>query len=277
MIAVTGATGGLGGRVARLLADRGVEQRVIVRDPARAPELRGATRAPPATYEDRQAMRTALEGVDTLYLVSAAEEERRMDAHKTAIDAALDAGVEHIVYTSFLGASPDATFTFARDHFHTEQHIRGAGVNFTFLRNSLYLDFIPRFVGEDGVIRGPAGDGRVAGVARDDSADVAVAVLVAPGDHDGRTYELTGPEALTMAEMAAKLSAASGREVRYVPETMEEARASRASSGAPGWMIEGWVTTYAAIAAGELDTVTDAVEHLAGHPPQSLDALLAQA
>lgn len=277
MIAVTGATGELGGRVARRLADAGIPQKVIVRDPARAPELRGAVRAPPANYADRDAMAKALEGVDVLYLVSAGEEERRLDTHRTAIDAALDAGVQHIVYTSFLGASPNATFTFARDHFHTEQIIRGAGVKFTFLRNSIYLDFVPGFVGEDGVIRGPAGDGRVAAVARDDSADVAVAVLEAPGDHDGRTYELTGPEALTMAEMAAKLSAATGREIRYVPETLEEARASRAPSGAPAWMIEGWVTTYAAIAAGELEKVTDAVEHLTGHPPQSLDELLASA
>ena len=75
------------------------------------------------------------------------------------------------------GLSPAATFTFARDHWHTEEHIRETGVDFTFLRDNLYLDFVPGFVGEDGVIRGPAGDGSVAAVARDDVAEVAASVL----------------------------------------------------------------------------------------------------
>jgi NAD(P)H dehydrogenase (quinone) len=143
----------------------------------------------------------------------------------------------------------------------------------TFLRDSIYLDYVPFFASADGVIRGPAGDGRVAGVARDDIAEAAVAGLLDP-QHAGQAYGLTGPEAFTMPEAARTITEVTGREVAYLEETLEEARASRAPSGAPAWEIEGWVTSYAVIAAGELDVVTDAVERLTGHAPMTLRAFL---
>ena len=271
-LAITGATGGLGGRVARRLADRGVAQRLVVRDPAKAPQLPGAEVAR-AAYDDGEAVRRALDGVDTLLLVSASEAVDRVRLHSGAVDAAVAAGVQRIVYVSFLACSPDATFTFARDHWHTEEHVRGSGVRHTILRDSLYLDVFPLFAGGDGVIRGPAGDGRVAAVARDDVADVAVAVLLGDG-HDGRTYDLTGPEAFTLQQAAEALSRASGRTVTYHAETLDEAYASRAGYGAPHWEVTGWVTTYAAIAAGELDVVSDAVATIGGHPPMDLAEFL---
>ena len=271
-LAITGVTGGLGGRVARRLADRGVAQRLVVRDPARAPELRGAE-AVRADYGDGEAMRRALDGVDTLFFVSASEAFDRVRLHTGAVDAAVAAGVQRIVYTSFLACSADATFTFARDHWHTEEHLRQTGVRHTVLRDSLYLDFVPLFVGGDGVIRGPAGDGRVAAVARDDIADVAVAVLLGDG-HDGRTYDLTGPAAFTLRQAAEELSRVSGRPITYHAETIEEAYASRAGYGAPHWEVTGWVTTYVAIAVGDLEAVSGDVASLAGHPPMDLAEFL---
>jgi NAD(P)H dehydrogenase (quinone) len=271
-LAVTGVTGGLGGRVARRLADRGVAQRLVARDPARAPEFPGAE-VVRAAYGDGEAMRHALDGMDTLLLVSASEAVDRVRLHTGAVDAAVAAGVQRIVYTSFLACSPDATFTFARDHWHTEEHLRQTGVRHTFLRDSLYLDVFPLFAGGDGVIRGPAGVGRVAAVARDDIADVAVAVLLGHG-HDARTYDLTGPAAFTLQQAAEELSRASGRTVTYHAETLDEAYASRAGYGAPHWEVTGWVTTYAAVAAGELDLVSDAVATVAGHPPMDLAEFL---
>ena len=273
-VAVGAAGGQLGRRVAARLAAAGVPQRLVVRDAARAPRVAGAEVAV-ADYGDGDAMRTALAGAATLLLISASEAADRVALHTTAVDAAVAAGVRHIVYVSFLGAGPDATFTFARDHWHTERHIEGTGVARTFLRDSLYLDVLPYFVGDDGVIRGPAGDGRVAAVARDDVADVAVGVLRAPGDHDGRTYDVTGPVALTLAETAGEITRATGRTVTYHPETLEEAYASRARYGAPRWAVDGWVTSYAAVASGELDVVTDTVERVAGHPPMTFADLLA--
>ncbi|HKH18477.1 MAG TPA: SDR family oxidoreductase [Solirubrobacteraceae bacterium] len=269
MIAVTGATGYVGGRVARLLAERGVEQRLIVRDPARAPELPGAEVRAASGYGAGAELRAALQGATTLFLVPAAESADRVEQHKTAIDSAVAAGVERIVYLSFVGAAPTATFTLARHHWATEEHIRAAGVRFTFPRMNMYLDFMPQMVGHDGVIAGPAGDGRAALVARDDVADVVAAILTGEG-HDGRTCDVTGREALSLADVAAQLSELWGKPIAYRPETIEEAWASRMSYGAPDWEVEGWVTSYAAIAAGELEAVSDTVERLAGHRPMTL-------
>src|SRR5215218_177685 len=273
-VVVTGVTGGLGGRVARRLAERGVGQRLVARDPGRAPELAGAEVAA-GSYDDRDSLRLAFDGAGTLFMVSASEDPDRLRLHANVVGAATDAGVERIVYTSFFGAAPDCSFTFGRDHWHTEELIKGGGLRFTMLRDNLYLDFLPLMVGADGVIRGPAGDGRVAAVARDDIADVAAAVLLEGGDrHDGRSYDLTGPEALTMAEAAQRLSELAGRTVTYHPETLEEAYASRASYGAPDWEVDGWVTTYVAIANGELEAVSGDVAAVAGHPPMGLDDFL---
>jgi NAD(P)H dehydrogenase (quinone) len=178
--------------------------------------------------------------------------------------------VQRIGYVSFLAARPDSTFTLGLDHWNTEEHIRAAGVRWTFPRMSLYIDFLPRMVLPDGVIAGPAGDGRLGAVTRDDVADAAVALLLDDEHADGRSHDLTGPRAFTMAEAAAELSALSGRPIAYRDETLEEARASRAGYGAPDWQLEAWISTYTAIAAGDLDVVTDAVERLTGHPPASL-------
>ncbi|OJF13053.1 NAD(P)H-binding protein [Couchioplanes caeruleus] len=269
-VVVSGATGRLGGRVAARL-DR--PQRLLVRDAARAPRIPGAEVAE-AEYADAAAVRAGLEGANVVLMVSASEGPDRVDRHRAFVDAAAAAGVGHLVYTSFAGAGPDATFTLARDHWATEEHIRATGLPYTFLRDNLYADFIPALAGDDRVIRGPGGDGRAAVVAQDDIADAIVAVLRDPGPHAGHTYDLTGPQALTFAEMAAALTAATGREVRYHDETREEAYASRAAYGAPDWQVDAWVSTYAAVAAGELATVDPAIERLTGRPATPLAEVL---
>lgn len=273
LVGVTGVTGRLGGRVARRLATAGAAQRLLARDPGRAPRLPG-TSAVRAEFGDKDAVRAALDGVPTVLMVSASETPDRLDRHTAFVDAAVDAGVEHLVYTSFHGAAPDCTFTLGRDHYATERHIRSSGLRFTFLRDNLYADFMPALVGEDGVIRGPADNGRVAAVAQDDIADAATAVLLDPGAHAGATYSLTGPQALTLDEVAAILTAESGKPVAYQPETIEEAYASRAGYGAPRWQLDAWVSTYTAIANGEVADVTDDIPTLTGHPATSLTDLL---
>ncbi len=272
-IAVSGATGHLGGRVARRLAASGTQQRLLVRDPARAPQLPGAEVAQ-ATYADTGAVGRSLSGVATVLMVSASETADRVDQHYAFIDAAAAVGVQHLVYVSFFGAAPEATFTLARDHWATEEHIRASSLPFTFLRDNLYADFLPSMVGPDGVLRGPAGQGRAAVVAQDDIADVATAVLRDPGPHAGATHNLTGPQALTLDDVAAALATVTGKAVSYHPETVEEAYRSRASYGAPQWQVDAWVSTYTAFAAGELDGVDDAVPRLTGHSATSLGDLL---
>lgn len=158
LIAVTGSTGALGGRVAARLAAAGVRQRLVVRDPARAPDLPNVE-ITQATYDDPVALREAFAGTDAV----------------------------------FLGAAPDATFTLARHHWATEERLRERGLAYTALRDSIYLDSLPFLAGAEGIIRGPAGDGRVAMVARDDIADVAVAVLLGEGTSGRHTTSRVGP------------------------------------------------------------------------------------
>ena len=302
LIAVTGATGRIGGAVAALLHERGAPLRLLLRDPSRAPRWArdarsvapadgqdgagtggGRARSAPsvevavAQYGDGEAARAALAGVDVLLMVSASESADRLLQHRTFIDAAAAAGVRHVVYTSFLGAAADAVFTLARTHWATEEHLRASGMGFTLLRDSFYLDFLPDLA-VDGVIAGPAGTGRVGAVAREDVARAAAAVLadLAAGDrrHDGAVYELTGPRALSLSDVAAILTAA-GRPTVYRQESVEEAYASRSVYSVPDWQVDAWVSTYTAIASGALDRITHDVERLTGRRPLGLAELLA--
>ena len=268
-LGLTGSTGQLGGRVAAQLSD--LAPILLVRDASRAPDIVGSE-VRVARYGPDAG--DALEGVDALFMVSAAEAFDRRDQHRAFIDAAARAGVGHIVYTSFSGASPDADFTLGRDHADAEEAIKASGMSYTLLRDNFYADLLPYFADEQGVIRGPAGDGRVAAVARADVADVATAVLRDPTTHAGATYELTGPEALTMAEIAARAGKVLGRRLSFHDETVDEAYASRSSYGAEQWQLDAWVSTYTAIRNGEVARVTDDVERLTGHPARTLEQAL---
>jgi NAD(P)H dehydrogenase (quinone) len=305
-IAVTGATGEVGRRVAEGLAARGLSQRLIVRDPARAPRLPGAEVVAVSGYSDAPAMRRALSRVDTLFLVSAHDimgirhralmsgqpvpAYDRVSEHIAAVAAATAAGVQRIVYLSFVNPAADGTFILGREHFHTEEFIRSTGLAFTFLRQNMYMDKVPQHVASSDVIRAPAGVGRVAWVSRADVADAAVGVL-SGGGHDGRTYDITGPEALTMAETAERLAAALGRPIRYEAQTPEEARTLRNTSrmedmdaarrertglGLLDEELEIWISHYMQIAEGDVGTVSDAVPVLCGRPAESLSNYLAK-
>jgi len=267
LIGVTGSTGQLGGRVATRLAALGQPQRLLVRNLARAPQLPGAE-VVQASYEDGPSMMAGLSGVQTLFLVSGYG-PTRLEQHYSAIDAAVTAGVERIVYTSFLATAPQATFTHAREHYLTEQHIRATGRGYTFLRPSFYLDRAPLWFSSEGVVQGPAGNGTISWVSRDDLADVAVSVLTTTW-HDGASYDITGAQALTLAEAAEQFSRATGLPASYQPETLEEARASRAKFNPTDWELEAWVSTYVAIATGEMSVVSHTVQALTGHAPQTL-------
>lgn len=279
-LGITGATGQLGGRVAALLGERGLAERLrlIVRSAARAPRIEGAEVAE-ASFGDAAACKEAFAGMDALLLVSAGESADRVAQHRTAVAAAAEAGVGHLVYTSFTGASADAEFTLARDHGATEYAIREAaarsGMRVTLLRDDFYLDVLRPWAGEDLTLRGPARDGRCAFVAREDVAQVAAAVLTGPAPADERVLELTGGEALSLEEVAARMGAALGREVTYVDETMEEARASRAPYGAPDWEVAAWISTYTAIASGALGEVSGDLRAVLGREPLRLEDVLA--
>lgn len=306
MLAVTGATGQVGGRVAARLAALGLRQRIVVRDPSRVSPLEGAEVFQVSSYGDPAAMGRALSGVDTLFLVSAKEmmgfigwhRQRglevpyydRLHQHIAAASAAAAVGVRHIIYLSFVNAEPDATFICAREHYRTEEFIRSTGIAFTFMRQGLYMDNVPAHVMSDDVIRAPAGEGRIAWISRDDIADSVVAVMTTTG-HEGQTYNITGREALSMAETAERLSEVLGRKISYVAQTPHEARVGRnmsrmidfetarlsqTGSGLTDFEVEGWISHYLEIATGEAGTVSDAVLRLTGHPAETLAEYLAK-
>lgn len=274
VIALTGSTGAVGGTAARLLAEAGVPARLLVRDPARAPHLAGAD-VRQAAYGDPGCV-AALDGVDTVFMVSAHEAADRVDQHRSFVDAAVTAGVRQIVYLSFVGASATSGFTLGRDHGATEDHIRASGLEWTFLRDNFYAEALPTFADDQGVIRGPAGKGRVAAVSQRDVGAVIALVLQEPREHMGRTYDLTGPDALTFDDVAFILTRITGRPHRFVDETIEQARASRAHYGAPDWLVDAWISTYTAIRDGELQHVSGDIARLLGRPATSFDEAIAE-
>ena len=269
-LGITGASGNVGGTVARVLAEAGIPMRLLANTPSRAPQLPGAA-AVQCSYENTGASRAALAGVTTLFMVSAPESADRLARHKDFIDAAAEAGGRHIVYLSFMNAAPDATFTLARTHFHTEEHIKASGMTYTFLRDNFYADFFVALPDEEGRILGPAGDGRVGVVAREDAGRVAAGVLADPGPYENQTLDVTGPEALTLDEIATILTRVQGRPITYVRETVEEAYESRKKWPAAQWEYDSWVSTYTSIARGEMDVVSTTVRDVTGRDPLTFE------
>ncbi|MEU5839217.1 SDR family oxidoreductase [Streptomyces diacarni] len=272
-IAVTGSTGALGSLVAHQLAHRGIAPRLLARTPSKAPGLPLAE-VRQFDYDDQSASAEALDGAEVLFMVSAPEGPQRMDLHRSFVDAASKAGVKHVVYTSFSAAAPEAQFTLAREHYATEQYLEDSGMRWTFLRDSFYQDLMPHLAGQDGVIRGPAGEGRFVPVARADVARAAAAVLADPAEHASATYELTGPQSLDLADVARILSEAGDQRIVFHNETIDEAYASRAAFEAPDWQLDAWVSTYTAIASNAMSKVSNHVEIITGTPPISLEEYL---
>jgi uncharacterized protein YbjT (DUF2867 family) len=270
LILVTGATGHIGKRVAELLAEQGYSLRLMVRDPGKAPDLAGSQLVI-ADYSDPQTLVTAFADVDAALVVSVyGKPGQRALLHKNAFEAAAQAQVKHIVYTSFQGAAPTSKFPYARDHHQSEQYLKETGIAYTVLRNNLYLDGIAHFFDEHGVARMPIKHGALAFVTREDVARVAAASLHKPGSSPA-AYDVTGPEALTGEELVGRLSALVGRELRFKSETMEEGRKWRSQLGAPDWEVDIWLGNYAAIEAGELEQTSDTVFQLTGRQPYRLE------
>ncbi|MFI8525225.1 NAD(P)H-binding protein [Promicromonospora sukumoe] len=287
LIVLTGADGRLGSRLAFRLAAAGGRQRLLVTGRGVAPRLPDGAPLPESEVmaipadADTRALTSAFAGADAVFLVPGRDRPGRLTRHRAAIDAAVLAGVRHVVYVSSIGVAPDAIASGARDDWRTEEYLRGTDLTWTMLRTSMFHR-TPTFAvydessgsGQNALLRAPAGRGRVATVSHDDVADVATAVLLDedPGRHAGLAYHLTGPEALGFDEIAATLSEAVGRTIRYVPQTVEQARALFYRSTATE--VEDWITQCQAIEAGVLARVSPDVGHLAGRAARSFEVWL---
>jgi uncharacterized protein YbjT (DUF2867 family) len=271
MILITGASGNVGARTAAILAAHGRPLRLFARDPARVAPLPGAE-VVAGDYADPASLDRAFAGIETALIVSGyAEPGERARLHGNAIDAARRAGVSNLVYVSFQGASPDSKFPMSRDHHLTEMLLEHSEIPYAALRDNLYVDLLPERFGPQGLLRGPAADGAAAFVSRDDVARVAAVALSRPDVVRGPTL-VTGPEAMTFAEAARRLSALAGRALRYEAESVDAGRAWRSRLGAPAWEVDTWLGSYEAVAAGELETTSDTVKRCTGRDAESLEA-----
>jgi NAD(P)H dehydrogenase (quinone) len=226
-ILVTAASGQLGRLVLDSLLARGVAP-ADVRAGARIPDVLAdyAERGVDVVhldYDDDDSVAAAVKGADSVLLVSGTELGRRVEQHRGVIDAAVAAGVGHLVYTSAPKAD-DTTLVLAPEHRATEELVRASGVPFTILRNNWYAENYAQNLGsarETGALVTSAGQGRVASAARADYADAAAVVLIEPG-HEGAVYELAGDEAWTFDTLAAALAEVLGRDVELRQVSPEE-------------------------------------------------------
>ncbi|NLQ83613.1 SDR family oxidoreductase [Streptococcus mutans] len=273
MIGITGVTGKLGSKVAQLISEQGISARHLARNLQRA-ALYDNAELVQAAFENSLEAVEALKGIDVLLMVSASESPNRLQQHFAFLDAAHEAGVKHIVYTSFYNAATEATFTLARDHAKTEKYIKERGFTYTFLRDNFYLDFFLDLCLNNGEIRGPAGNGKVSAVARQDVSEVATTILAKPDKWKNQLLNMTGPADLSMADIVHFVSEQKGEIIPYIDESIEEAYASRKAWAAQDWEYDAWVSTYTAIKEGKQAGVSSDIERVLGRPATSLEQLV---
>ena len=179
-----------------------------------------------------------------------------------------------IVYLSFLGADPDASFLHARSHGATERMLAESGIPFTAVRNGMYADEIATWFDADGRITGPGGDGAVSLTYRPELAEAIAELLVEPAHDERSVVTITGPEAVTLSELAATASEVTGDDYRYEPLDREEWLAYRRGLGRPAWSIEAGISYYDGVARGEAGIVGDDFRQLTGKDPLTIRELV---
>lgn len=277
-IGITGATGHLGRLVVAKMKERAAADDLValVRSPQKAADL--GIEAREADYDKPETLQRALQGIDTLLLISGSEVGKRARQHQHIIDAAKQNGVQRIVYTSVLHAD-NTSVSLATEHRATEQALKDSGIPHTFLRNGWYTEnytgSIPGALAGGAVI-GSAGEGKISAATREDYADAAVAVLTSEG-HEGKVYELAGDEAFTLKEYAAELSRQTGRDIPYKNLPEAEYAAALAGFGIPEDMakaIAGWDVS---VSKGDLFDDSRQLSKLIGRPTTPLTVAIEEA
>ncbi|TPN18630.1 SDR family oxidoreductase [Mesorhizobium sp. B2-3-3] len=281
---VTGASGQLGRSVVNHLLDtfKVPASRIIAttRTPTSLADLaaRGVTvRA--ADFDDQASLPTAFAGADRALIISTNElaiQGRRHAQQVTAVAAARQAGVKHLLYTSLPNTEPGSPVLFAPDHYGTEQAIKATGIAYTIFRNGWYAEnlfmALPQILAS-GHWYTSAGDGRISYCARDDMA-AAIAAGLASGNGENKTYTLTGPQAYTVAEVATLVSEVTGKPIEVVQLSDEALTEGMKAAGLPDPIARLLVSFDAATRAGDLGMVTDSVETLSGRKPVLLKQFL---
>ena len=270
LILVTGATGNTGVALIELLRSRGSHVRAMVRKPTDDARLRG-TSIVVGDFDHRPTLEAALDGVTHAYLVTPSGPDAETQQIRFA-ELAADAGVRHLVKLSQFAAAEASPVRFLRYHAAVERRIRELGVPFTFLRPNLYFQALLAFqpmIANEGRFMAPIGDARVSAVDVRDIAAVAAAALTEPG-HEGKTYTITGPAAVTHTEIAQAIGDAIRRDVAFVDVPPAAFAAALNAAGVPSWQTDGLVEDYAHYARGEAVEVTDTVREVTGRQPRDL-------
>lgn len=267
---VTGATGNTGGAAVGALVRRGTPVRAMVRSEADRGKLPDGVQAVIADFDDPASIAAALAGAGRAYLVTPSS-ERAEEQQRRFCDLAAEAGIRHLVVLSQLGAEEHSPVRFLRYHAAVEQHVRGLGISYTFLRPNLFFQGLLAFarpIAAEGQFYAPIGDARVSAVDVRDIGAVAAVTLTEPG-HEGATYTLTGPAALTHAQIAEALTAALGRQVTFV-DVPPSAFADSLRGVLPPWQVDGLLEDYAHYRRGEAAAVSSAVTEITGAPPRDV-------
>ena len=273
MILVIGATGNIGKDVVAGLRAKGEEVRAMVRDPEKAK----ASREPGVEYVtgdlgNPESVAAALQGIEKAFLLSP-ENPEMPDLHAKFAAAAKDAGLRHIVRLSILPANPDAPLPLVKWHGEADRSVMESGVPYTILRASYFMQNTlggAATAASNGTLYSAMGEGKVGHIDTRDVADVAVAVLTSTG-HEGQSYLLTGPEALTMAEVAGRLSTALDKTIEYVNLPPDEAKARLVEAGTLDWRADAWVKLAGMIGLGIASMVTPTVKDVLGRDPRTIE------
>jgi len=281
---VTGATGSLGEVIIQSLLIKGIKPsqlRVLVRKPEQANEFQSrGMEVAIGNYDSSDSLRLAMQGIDRLMFISSSEVANRVKQHQNVVRAAQATGVGHIYYTSFARKSESENsplWIVAESHIKTEQWIKESDIPYTILKNNLYMDFIPGFIGdqvlERNVIYLPAENGRASVVLRSELAEATAQVLLEDG-HAGKTYEFSNPSSFDYPEVAGILSELSGKSIQYISPTAEEYRSVLASAGLPPEAIAIFSGFAVAQAEGELEEEISDLASFLGRNPTSIATFL---
>ncbi len=281
---ITGATGQFGTLALSHLSTRIPASEIVVsvRNPDKAADIRAnGIEVRQGDFDDQTLMEQAFAGIDVALIVSAeADNETRIRQHRTAITAAKNAGVKHVIYTSVIDPRADSAFTYSAIHADTEAFIKQSGLTYTILRNSFYADLLLGGVPhafETGQYAAPAGDAGITYIPRNDLAEIAAIILANPAEHANKTYDLTGTKAITHAEIAAIIASATGKDIAFADLPGDVYEGILRSLGLPEHAVIAVAGLYLAAKNGDYATVSTDAASILGRQPQSVDDFLKHA